>query len=122
MKNHSGSIRKVPTDERATKLAEALAKDGIVSCVPEPSPNPHHAACQAYQIWFNQTASEWRQYRQLVKDGLVPESELYRKYAVACRASLRRRQLPEELIEPVTYAWGFFEALYEASQRAQSEG
>lgn len=108
-----------PSRTRALAMAEALAKAGIENDAPEPSPNPDEAARVAYLLWFDYLKmKDWMQLRRDVMDGHIPRIVRYRKLAVACREALRHRAVPQEMIEPITYAWGYYEALSREQKRA----
>lgn len=99
-------------------MAAALKAAGIENTVPEPLPDFQEAGKQAYLIWNQHlTISDWRKLRDDVKAGIVPQKVRFRKIAIACENALRHRPVPSKLVEPMTFAWGYYHALSGAGPR-----
>lgn len=48
--------------------------------------------------------------------------EHYRKLAEICLRAIRKYNLPEELREPITFAWGYYSALHKEEIRRLEAG
>ncbi|NCP24627.1 MAG: hypothetical protein GW854_10840 [Erythrobacter sp.] len=98
--------------DKAEEIAAALKAAGIESSVPDPLPDYQEAGKQAYLIWNQHlTIGDWRKLRDDVRAGIIPRKVRYRKIAKACENALRQRHVPENLVEPMTFAWGIYHGL-----------
>lgn len=108
--------------ERAKAMAEGLAKAGIVNDPQDAPPDPRLAAREAFlRVHGRQAIKDLIEMKKDVKAGRMPRQVLERKLANVCRKSLRHGLVSEDLVESVTYAWGYFNARLEKNG-AQSEG
>lgn len=101
-------------DGIAAKMAKALEKAGIKSHQPEPKPLPPLLAFQAFLICGLGKKAEWDDLIERLAPLGVPAPVYYRKMAGLCRRALRRPHMPEELVEHMTYSWGYFNGRLEA--------
>ena len=96
----------------ARSMAEALERGGIASDPPNIAPDPYRAAREAFYIWNGRRdATAWRDLREWITGPSVPRAAFNRKLAELCLRALRHHDMPHELIEPVSYARGYFDAL-----------
>lgn len=102
-----------PTNDNdgiAAKMAKALEKAGIKSHQSEPKPMPRVLAFQAFLICDLGNKPESDDFIEW----LTTPAAYYRKMAELCLRALRRPHMPEELVEHMTYAWGYFSGRLEA--------
>lgn len=92
----------------AAALAKALKAKGIESDVPEAEPNPFWAAQQAFFICHGRDGRAWLKMEESRTAESIPPAVYHRKLAEFCRRALRHPLMPDDLREPVTYAWGYF--------------
>lgn len=93
----------------AARIAEALAKAGITSNVPESQHNPRIGAFHSFNICHGYRDSKaWREFKEFLH---APSPQYHRKVAEYCHRALRRHDLPDDMRETVAFAWGYFSAL-----------
>lgn len=101
-------------DANTKAMADALANAGIVSDVIEPDPDPHVAARKAYLLRQPQRdLSEFTNIKKEMYNRTIPRVAGYRQLAVICRAALRRGDVPNDMIEEIAFAWGYWTAKVE---------
>lgn len=97
--------------DNAKRMAHALAKAGLQGKLPEPDPNPHDVAKEAYLMQYpSRQLSEFLALRRDAMKGIIPRAAYYRKLAQTCRAALRRGVVPADKIVAVAFTWGYFES------------
>lgn len=98
----------------AAKMVRALEMAGIKSHVPNPTPKPDFLAFQAFLICDLGKKAEWDELIARLTGPGVPRAAYYRKMAELCLRALRRPHMPEELVEHMTFSWGYFNGRLES--------
>jgi len=97
------------TAHNAKRMADALEKAGIKSSLPPPDPDPYLAVKDIYlRLYPLKELSEFMSLRRDAMKGYIPRAGYYRKLAMICRAALRRGVVPDDKVEAVAFAWGYF--------------
>lgn len=106
----------------AAEAAKAPEAVGITSDVPEEVPNPFWAAQEAFYVCHgDRSARAWRELKEWLTGPAVPRSEYHRKLDEYCHRALRRPNIPEELREPISYAWGYHDGFAHVRRRIEAE-
>jgi hypothetical protein len=106
--------------EVAASLAKALKAVGFQSDAPEAAPNPFWAAQEAFFICNGRNARAWLEMRESHTGENVPRAAYHGKLAGLCHRALRHPLMPDDLREPVAYAWGYFRGLLKAERKTQA--
>ena len=107
--------------EKAKAIAAALEAQGITNDAPEEAPNPFWAAQEAFYVCHgHRSGRAWLELKDLLTGPAFPRAEYYRKQAEYCSRALRRPALPEDLREPIRYAWGYLDGIAFALKQAET--
>ena len=99
-------------NEHARAIAALLKEKGITNDPVEEAPNPFLAAREAFYVCQgHRSMRAWRELRDFLNGPSTPPVVYRRKLAEICLRALRHIDLPPALVEPVSYARGYFDAL-----------
>lgn len=106
------NVRVDSMQDRAKSLAKVLADAGIVN--DEPMPKASGRALQAaYTAYFAIGAgdmTDWLYIMELRRSPFYPRKESDRQFAALCSRALKHPDLPDNMIQEVAFAWGYFSA------------
>lgn len=111
-------ILTITTRNTGQAIADALEKGGVESDAPDPIPNPYSAAKEAFYVWNGKKdPTAWGELRNWLTGPSVPRVAYHRKLAELCLRALRHNDMPQALVEPISYARGYFDARVEVAAR-----
>ena len=118
-------MSKTENNERAkvaSKLAAALARNGVTSDAPEEVPNHWLAAERVYLLsGVERTKGDWKKLLRAVQTKEVTRFHFHHKMASICQFARSHPDLEGSEIEQLTFAWGYFTAKAKVASAGTSD-